>query len=1279
MFSRNAFRRIARKNRRQNRHNSASALVAGAEALENRTLLSAVFGDFNGDGYDDLATGSPREDIGKVVDAGAINVIYGTYAGLASSGDDDWQQNSYGIEDQAETGDRFGEALAAGDFNNDGYIDLAIGVPGESVNGAAEAGAVQVIYGSAGGLTIDVPGTGNSNRYFHQDTKGIDDIAERFDRFGSALASGDFNGDGIADLAIGIPGENNHRYVDTGAVQVLFGSNSGLTSNGGQLLFQVQTPFAGDSAQFGDFFGAALAAGDFDGDGVDDLAIGVPGEDVGAVLDAGGVHVVMGSTDGLVMENGGLFLHQDTSELMLQVADSAEEFDQFGASLAAGDLNGDGLADLVVGVPGEDVGKVIDAGAVNVIQSGQTFSGLGPLADGSQFWSQNSVSIVETAYHGDLFGTAVAIADFDGDGDNDLAVGVPGKDIKTPDLQNDAGGIHIIEASGANGLTASGDRFFSQHSYGIQGTSESGDAFGSWLAAGHVDPTGRADLAISVPGEDIGSITDAGGIAVLYGTQWSSTFRTDNDQFWHQNVSYINGASEAGDSMGGLMPIGLESNGLQVPQFESNPGATNTIYLDFNGHDDQFYGLPIQIEAFDIDGQPETFNRSELAMIQDAWETVAEDYAPFDVNVTTIAPGKAATTQRIVFGGRWQDNVMANNPHQAGPANGIAHHAAFLNPLASNNAFVFTRTMFEDNRIVSGISLGNVGSHEAGHAFGLEHKIDYAAGVAESNEYSSGGSDWSPLMGSPNGRAVWTQAEMDHPSIETFVIKGNDDIGVLTDLLGRRNDDHANIVSKATALGKLRSDEALLVDTGIVETRHDVDAFVFDVGIDGTLTIDLLTNEVAANLDSVIEFGSVDTGAVIAIVAPGDDINATLTENVTKGAYYVKVKSENFLHGDVGQYTLRVQLAAEGIRPIGTPVGTPTGGTHDWGLLTTQSTSTLTSQTTSKTATPTTTTKTTYTVAKTSDSTETSKEADSTVSKTSSESTKIDATLDTRTLDVVFKSLELIPMRTDRERVTMALDSLVSGLFPYIEKEMKAVLKDKWLKTARSSFRENRSRNGASGEVMRWDAHSLLTVMWDQWNRVFRQKLDHHHRSLVSELREFRNRWAHQNDFDFDDTYRVLDSVERLLSAVGSAEAVNIHREKRDLLRSQFTREAKTAYRKTQLNRQKWKDIGVYGACGTAIVTVVLQLFGWHAWVVAVFVVFVFAYLAHQRFYSLPPMVFGPHECGTCAKIIYGEQCPYCDSAPRVSRKSLDGQVATSHDAEVLSEIRDLQKSVAQR
>src|SRR5690606_25906681 len=100
---------------------------------------------------------------------------------------------------------------------------------------------------------------------------------------------------------------------------------------------------------------------------------------------------------------------------------------------------------------------------------------------------------------------------------------------------------------------------------------------------------------------------------------------------------------------------------------------------------------------------------------------------------------------------------------------------------------------------------------------------------------------------------------------------------------------------------------------------------------------------------------------------------------------------------------------------------------------------------------------------------------------------------------------------------------------------LKATFGDNWIQTATGSFRDGRDRSLADGDAFDWDAHSLLTIMWDQWNAVFRTDLSHAERSLVSELREYRNRWAHQQEFDFDDTYRILDSVRRLLENAGAA------------------------------------------------------------------------------------------------------------------------------------------------
>jgi hypothetical protein len=114
---------------------------------------SNVYGDFNNDGYDDLAIGAPYEGIGTTGSAGAVNILYGSSDGLSSVGDQMWHQNTPGILGICETDDRFGTTLSVGDFDNDGYDDLAIGVPYESFGTASWAGAVNVLYGSSSGLS----------------------------------------------------------------------------------------------------------------------------------------------------------------------------------------------------------------------------------------------------------------------------------------------------------------------------------------------------------------------------------------------------------------------------------------------------------------------------------------------------------------------------------------------------------------------------------------------------------------------------------------------------------------------------------------------------------------------------------------------------------------------------------------------------------------------------------------------------------------------------------------------------------------------------------------------------------------------------------------------------------------------------------------------------------------------------------------------------------------------------------------------------------------------
>ena len=166
--------------------------------------------------------------------------------------------------------------LPAPDFDNDGFGDLAVGVPGEDVGTAANAGAVQVLYGAADGLAAD-------GRILAQGAGGVPGASEAGDRFGAALVTGRFNSDGYEDLAVGAPGEGVGADDGAGAVVLLFGSADGLGGGGGRLLTL-------DNPEPGDGFGSSLATGEFTDAG--QLLVGAPGEDVRSLTDAGAVSLI---------------------------------------------------------------------------------------------------------------------------------------------------------------------------------------------------------------------------------------------------------------------------------------------------------------------------------------------------------------------------------------------------------------------------------------------------------------------------------------------------------------------------------------------------------------------------------------------------------------------------------------------------------------------------------------------------------------------------------------------------------------------------------------------------------------------------------------------------------------------------------------------------------------------------------------------------------------------------------------------------------------------------
>lgn len=302
----------------QNATSIAQAEVSPLQ-LQNTTgfevtaLLPSGITDFNGDGFEDLAIGAPDDLVG-----GAVNVIYGSSSnGLSATSIPDqlWSQGSPGIEDSPEGTEDFGSSLATGDFNNDGYSDLAVGVQLEILGPIGAAGAVNVIYGSSTGLSATaVGGTGREDQFWHQNVANVEDVAESRDKFGASLAAGDFNGDDYSDLAIGVPAESIGAVMDAGAVNVIYGSSSGLsaTSTPDQLWHQ-GIPGIEEFPETSEFFSAvagtayfdffafisSMTTGDFNNDGFDDLAVGVPNESVGAIGSAGAVNVIYGSASGL--------------------------------------------------------------------------------------------------------------------------------------------------------------------------------------------------------------------------------------------------------------------------------------------------------------------------------------------------------------------------------------------------------------------------------------------------------------------------------------------------------------------------------------------------------------------------------------------------------------------------------------------------------------------------------------------------------------------------------------------------------------------------------------------------------------------------------------------------------------------------------------------------------------------------------------------------------------------------------------------------------------------
>lgn len=451
--------------------------------------------DFNGDGYVDLAIGVAGEDVGRTHGAGGVNVLYGSAKGLTTKRAQLWTQASRGIKGKPAEYESFGQELTSGDFDCDGRADLAVWVRSD----------VAILYGGRHGLT-------RRDQLLTISSDGRD----AWDEGPVSMATGDFNADGCHELAIA-----SYR-----GVRLFRGSARGLRT-----ATAVSVP---TSIAYG--LEDGLVAGDLTGDGVDDL-VAAEADGASAPRPAAAVVLIPGSSTGLQLRQA---RRLNTDNIPLPAPRDAALFSwRYGESMAIGDFDGDGHADLAVGdgQAGREQGTDdrdeplqcpgpydLCSGAVVVIPGTRT----GPSSSTAQLWTGARLKTTTRA-----FGETVAAGDTNGDGRDELAV-------------SQRWSVDILKGS-STGLTPTGRRSWSWDIPGIKGSfDDPGSSFG--CGAIRLLDHGRGKGAdLSVGSQHYSEFR--GAVNVVYAS--ASGLSATGDQLWQQSTRGVPGKAAHSDEFGG--------------------------------------------------------------------------------------------------------------------------------------------------------------------------------------------------------------------------------------------------------------------------------------------------------------------------------------------------------------------------------------------------------------------------------------------------------------------------------------------------------------------------------------------------------------------------------------------------------------------------------------------------------------------------------------------------------------------------------------------------------
>jgi len=352
----------------------------------------------------------------------------------------------------------------------------------------------------------------------------------------------------------------------------------------------------------------------------------------------------------------------------------------------------------------------------------------------------------------------------------------------------------------------------------------------------------------------------------------------------------------------------------------SKPGASKVIYLDFDGHvtsgtywNSNFTGgADIVTPPYTNDSTVTTnFSTTELNNIVSIWQRVAEDFAPFDVNVTTVDPGIEALRRtnssdnqfgvRVCIGGSSYDWFSAG-------AGGVA----YLNSFVWNSdtpCFVFTAQLGNGNAKYTAEAV----SHEAGHTFNLSHDGRNASSTNSAEAYYEGHGNWAPIMGVGYYKDVVQWSKGDY----AFANNTQDDIAMIAAMVGYRADAHGDAIVNATPLAGITP-----VVSGIIETRSDVDLFGFTTGA-GSVTLTAAPAPVSPNLD--LRLSLYDGMGNLITSANPSTLNASLTTTLAQGTYYAAVEGIGTGdpstayndYGSLGEFTFSGNLIpTSGVAPV---------------------------------------------------------------------------------------------------------------------------------------------------------------------------------------------------------------------------------------------------------------------------------------------------------------------------------------------------------------------------